>query len=325
LAVSTGGNLAFIPGGGAPRRRLVSVDLNGMERPLVEARRAYMYPRFSPDGERLAVTISEPGETNISVVDLRTGAQTKLTQEGTNLVPIWTPDGRRVTYSSYRGEGRSSIDWKWADGSGESELLVSSRQPGEYVVPGAWSPDGETLGFVVSLPSQPENQWDIWIATREGDQEPRPLVVTPAPEFGAEISPDGRWLAYVSGFGRSEIYVQPFPDGGERHQISTDGGVMPVWSPDGRNVFYLYYSPSLDQKIMRVEVSTSPRFLAGAPEVLFNEQFFTGFWGPLRNFDIAPDGKSFVFVKADEDWGKPTEIRVVLNWFEELKRLAPPE
>jgi serine/threonine-protein kinase len=326
LAVSTGGTLAFIPGDGAPRRQLVSGDLEGSERPLVEAWRGYMQPRFSPEGERLAVTISEPGDTNIWVVDLRTGAQTRLTQEGTNLAPIWTPDGRRVTYFSDRGEGTSSIDWKRADGSGESESLVSSRQPGELVVPQAWSPDGKTLGYLVSLPSQPENLWDIWIATPDGDQEPRPLVASAAPDYGVAISPDGRWLAYLSVVsGRWEIFVQPFPEGGERHQVSTDGGVMPVWSPDGRSVFYVNQTPSVDFQIMRVAVSTSPRFRAGTPEVLLDEQYFTGFYAMVRYFDIAPDGKSFVFVKEDEEWGKPTEIRVVLNWFEELKRLVPAE
>ena len=157
LGFSADGTLAFVPGGGAPRRQLVSVDLTGTERPLVDAWRGFMYPRFSPDGERLAVTISEPGDTNIWVIDLATGAQTKLTREGINAFPSWTPDGERVTYLSYQG-GKESIDWKRADGHGESEPLILQEQPGEVLEPGSWSPDGRTLVYGRWLPSQPGNR-----------------------------------------------------------------------------------------------------------------------------------------------------------------------
>jgi serine/threonine-protein kinase len=319
LDLSARGTLAFIPGAGAPRLQIVSLDLDGTERPLVEARRRYMYPRFSPDGERLAVTIAEPGDTNVWVVDLRTGAQTKLTHDGFNTLPIWTPDGRRVTYLSTKKAGASSIDWKRADGSGESESLVLPRQTGEWVAPGSWSPDGEWLVYHRGSPS--DLSWDIWIAARDGDPEPRPLLTTRAvPQVGPAISPDGRWLAYVSAeSGEFQVYVQPFPEGGERHQISTDGGVKPVWSPDGRRIYYRW------DQILAVSVSTAPRFRAGAPQTLLKGQYEIGTFITSPNFDIAPDGTSFVFVKADEEWGRATEIRLVLDWFEELKRLAPTE
>jgi len=179
------------------------------------------------------------------------------------------------------------------------------------------------LVYWKALQSQPEKGFDTWIATRNRDREPRPFVATGASEFGPAISPDGRWLAYVSDeSGRYEIYVQPFPDGGERHQISTDGGVTPVWSPDGRSI---YYRTNPGDQIMNAPVTTDPRFRAGAAQVRLEVQYEAGTYITNPNFDIAPDGKSFVFVKADEDWGRATEIRVVLNWFEELKRLAPAE
>lgn len=320
LAFSAGGTLVYLPGGGTPRLQLVSVDLAGTEKPLVDARRGFMYPRFSADGERLAATISEPGDTNVWVIDLATGAQTRLTQEGTNNFPFWTPDGERVTYSSIRG-GKETIDWKRADGHGESELLVSPEESGGIIGFGSWSPDGEKLVYTRFLPSKPENLNDIWITARDGVQAPRLLIATGASEFGPAISPDGRWLAYVSGEpGRFEIYVQPFPDGGERHQISTDGGITPVWSPDGRSI---YYGTNLADRILRVPVTTNPRFRAGAAQVLLEVQYQEATYMLAPNFDIAPDGKSFVMVKADESWGKPTEVRVVLNWFDELERLAP--
>ncbi len=323
LGFSADGTLAFIPGGGIQTRQLVSVDSAGAERPLVDAWRGFMYPAFSPDGERLAVTISEPGDTNIWVIDLATGAQTKLTRDGLNAFPSWTPDGERVTYLSSRGGYESSIDWKRADGSGESEPLISTTEKGEVLGPGSWSPDGETLVFSRFLPSQPENVSDIWLARRDDDREPRPFGVTRTSGIAPAVSPDGKWLAYTSGeSGQSEIHVQPFPDGGERYQISTDGGRKPVWSPDGRSI---YYRALDERRILEAPVTMKPRFRAGAPKVLLDGPYETGtyYWRP--NFDIAPDGKSFVVVKPDEEWGKATEIRVVLNWFEELKRLAPTE
>jgi serine/threonine-protein kinase len=317
LDLSARGTLAFIPGGGAPRLQLVSVDLDGTERPLIEARRRYMYPRFSPDGERLAVAVAEPGDTNVWVVDLRTGAQTKLTREGINTLPVWAPDGERVTYLATQGVA-TSIDWRRADGSGEAESLVSSLQPGEVVMPGAWSPDGEWL--VYHRYSASEQSAGIWITALDGDPEPRPLVASGAGEGAPAISPDGDWLAYASPeSGQIQVYVQPFPDGGERHQVSTDGGLKPVWSPDGGSIYYR----SGDGQVMVVAVSTSPRFRAGDSEVVGDDEYLIGTHMLSPNFDIAPDGRSFAFVKADEEWGRATEIRLVLDWFEELKRLVP--
>jgi serine/threonine-protein kinase len=323
LAVSDGGRLAFIPGGGpAPRLRLVSVDLEGRETPLTETRRAYMYPRFSPDGERLAVTILDPGDINVWVLDLLTGTQTKLTLESESIFPLWTPDGERVAFASYRG-GEIGIYWKKADGDNEAELLVSSDHAGELLAPSSWSPDGKMLAYWKFRVSEHEpGQYDLWITDIDGDREPRPLVATEAQDFGAAISPDGRWLAYVSDVsGRSEIFVQPFPQGGERRQITTDEGEKPIWSPDGRTVYFTdaYYSG----RIMAVPVSTMPRFQSQAPRTLLEPQRELAGYRGHPNFDIAPDGKSFVMIKSDEEWGRTSEIRVILNWFEELERLAP--
>jgi len=320
LAFSTAGSLAFVPGAGSPRLHLVSVDLEGRETPLIEARRGFAYPRFSPDGDRLAVAIAEPGDTNVWVLNLSTETQTKLTLEGSNNFPIWTPDGERVTFQSRRG-GVGGIYWKWANGSGASEPLVLTGKVGETITPNSWSPDGNTLVFQRFSSTQAGTRADLWIATREGDREPLPLVAAGAIEGGAAISPDGRWLAYKSNeSGRYEIYVQPFPEGGERHQISTDGALPPVWSKDGQTVFY-----QNGDQVLAVPVSTTPRFRAEAPRVLFEGEYETANYVTHPNFDIAPDGKSFVMVKPDEEWGRATEIRVVLNWFEELRRLAPPQ
>jgi serine/threonine-protein kinase len=318
LAFSAGGSLAFIPGGGPIKRRLVSVDLEGRETPLIDGRRGYMYPRISPDGGRLAVTISEPGDSNVWIVDLTTETHTKLTLEGANVCPFWTPDGERVAYHSDR-DGPFSISWKRVDGGGENEPLVAAEDFSVSVRDGSWSPDGKTLVYSRWTPSRQENKIDIWIATFDGVGEQRPIVATNAVEYGPVISPDGRWVAYVSDeSGRDEIYVQPFPEGGERHQISTDGGLNPVWSPDGGSIYF-----GSENRILAVSVFTTPRFRAGAARVLFEGAYAGGYSYLYPNFDIAPDGKSFVMVKPDEERGRATEIRLILNWFEELERLAP--
>jgi hypothetical protein len=178
--------------------------------------------------------------------------------------------------------------------------------------------------MLVHWKNQPDANMDIWIATFDGDREPRPFVDAGSNAFEPAISPDGRWLAYESGESdrpEIEIFVQPFPDGGKRHQISTGGGRTPVWSPDGRGI---YYRNEEDQTLV-APVTTNPRFRAGAAQVLLEGQYAAGTYGWYPNFDIAPDGKSFVMIKEDESWGRATEVRVILNWFDELKRLAPTE
>jgi hypothetical protein len=153
----------------------------------------------------------------------------------------------------------------------------------------------------------------------DGDREPRPFVATDRSEINGVVSPDGRWIAYTSrGLGRPEVYVQGFPDGGERHQISTGGGWQPLWSPDGRKIYWI-----TRKRLMMAQVSTAPDFRSGVPRSLFKGVFAQALWTNSCNYDIAPDGESLVMIKPDRGWGRTTEIRVVLNWFEELKRLAP--
>ena len=193
--------------------------------------------------------------------------------------------------------------------------------PGTYAAQGSWSPDGETLVYVRVLRSQAEHLPNIWIASRDREPEPRMFVATAVPDSGPVISPDGEWLTYHSDeSGRYQIYVEPFPGGGERHQISIEGAASPVWSLDGQVIYY-----RRGDQILAVPVTTKPRFRPGAARVLFEGQYAFGTYRTFPNFDIAPDGKSFVMIKADEQWGKATEIRLVQNWFEELKRLAPTE
>jgi Tol biopolymer transport system component len=162
----------------------------------------------------------------------------------------------------------------------------------------------------------PTTGWDIWVL-RLGDHKVQPFLRTQFNEASPRFSPDGHWLAYISDeSGRYEIYVQPYPGPGGKWQISTEGGTEPVWNPNGRELFY-----RSGDKMMAVEIATQPDFSMGKPRVLFEGQYLpTARASP--NYDISPDGQRFLMLKANEQASAPTQINVVLNWFEELKQKA---
>jgi dipeptidyl aminopeptidase/acylaminoacyl peptidase len=151
--------------------------------------------------------------------------------------------------------------------------------------------------------------------------EPQPLLTTSSNESDLEVSPDGRWMAYSSDeSGVGEIYVQPFPDGGERWQISTDGGDDPLWAASGRQLFYLR-----ERSVMVVDVDAEPELHVSAPRVVFERKDRPFPSGTGRDYDVAPDGGSFVVIQTAGAGGSTREqLNVVLNWFEELERLVPP-
>jgi Tol biopolymer transport system component len=267
-------------------------------------------------------------EQQIWLYDLSRDALTRLTFEGhANSNPVWTPDGKRVTFQSTK-EGPTNIFWQLADGSGGLERLTTS----EYLnAPTSWSPDGNLLAF---HEINPTTQRDIWVlrmadpspgsgqALSVGSgqvRKPQPFLRTPFNEADAQFSPDGRWLAYESDqSGRQEIYVQPFPGPGGKWQVSTDGGSEPVWNRNGRELFY-----RSGDKMMEVDIATQPGFTAGTPRMLFEKQYEKAPI-PVSAYDVSPDGQRFLMVKSSEQaQAAPTQINVVLNWFEELKQKVP--
>ena len=178
--------------------------------------------------------------------------------------------------------------------------------------------DGEAMLF---REIQPDTGDDLRMLSLAGDRAVQTLVATQFGERNAELSPDGRWMAYQSNAsGQFEIYVRPFPavDGGGLWMISTSGGTHPLWSPDGRELFYLSGTA-----LLAVPIQTNPSFTPGAPQVLFEGDYFAG---TGRSYDVAPDGQRFLMIKAgdtsDESSNAP-QVIIVENWFEELKRLAP--
>jgi Tol biopolymer transport system component len=307
-SISTTGTLVYVPGGvqGA-ERKLVWVDRNGAEQPLAAPAHAYESPRFSPDGQRIAVVT----DGQIWLYDLSRETLTRFTFEGnTNSRPIWTPDGKRIAFYSTK-DGPLNIFWQLADGSGGLEKLATS----DFInVPDSFSPDGQLLAFHEANPKTGE---DIFVL-RLSDRKVLPFLRTPFDEGDPRFSPDGRWIAYMSDeSGRSEIYVQPYPGPGGKWQISADGGTEPVWNRNGRELFYRN-----GNKMMAVEITTQPNFALGNPRVLFEGPYVLA-TVPISNYDVSPDGRRFLMVKPVDSAAAATQINVVLNWFEELKRRVP--
>jgi serine/threonine-protein kinase len=307
-SLSAAGTLVYVPGGAQRNEsQLVWVNRDGTEQPLAAPPRAYLNPRLSPDGKRVAVTT----ERQIWVYDLSRDTLTRLTFEGESSYPIWTPDGKRIAFESAKN-GSPNLFWRPSDGSGGVETLTAGEY---YQILSSWSPDGKLLAFVDVNPS---TGYDIWVL-RMSDRKAQPFLQTAFSEAAPQFSPDGRWLAYVSDeSGRNEVYVQPYPGPGGKWLISTDGGTEPMWNRNGRELFYRN-----GEKMMNVDIATQHGFTAGKPRMLF-EGRYEPTPGTLPNYDVSPDGLRFLMVKPTEQAGAaPTQINVVLNWFEELKRRVP--
>jgi serine/threonine-protein kinase len=302
--ISGNGSLVYVPGDDAAKSVPTWVNKDGTTEALPMRAQSYGMPRLSPDGKQLAILIGAMGKQDIYVYDVATGTSTRLTLKGRIRAPVWTPDGKRVTFLR-RGqeEEQWSIFWKSGDGSGEAELLHSSEY---HPVPWSWSPNGRQLAFFGE---------GIWVLPLEGPREPELIVDTEFSEWAPVFSPDGRWIAYGSDRdGKFQVYVLPYPDADWVRQISDDFGEEPVWSPKGDKLFYRN-----GDKWMVVSISTEPEFTHGTPQVLFE--------GPYNNvpdlsYDVAPDGR-FLVLQPDFDDSEVRELHVVTNWFEELKRLVP--
>jgi serine/threonine protein kinase/Tol biopolymer transport system component len=305
---SATGSLVYVAGAvqATEQLRPVWVSRNGREQALPAPVHEYQMPRLSPDGRRLAVAIGD----QVWLYDLSRGTLSRFTFEGDeNRVPVWTPDGKRIAFSSNK-EGQQNIFWQVADGSGGLERLTIGQ---DDQGPTSWSPNGQLLAF---NDVNPNNRFEIWVL-RIGDRKLQPFLRTSFNNRAARFSPDGRWLAYLSDeSGRYEVYVQAYPGPGGKWQISTEGGTGPVWNPNGPELFY-----RSGNKMMKVDIATQPGFAPGTPQVLFEGGYEADV--PGANYDVSPDGQRFLMIKANEQQSAPTQINVVLNWFEELKQKVP--
>ena len=310
-AMSEAGSLVYVPGGNLAAERLVWVSRTGKEQAITAPVHAYVIPRISPDGRRLAVTVADQG-TQVWLYDFVRDTFNRFTFGGNvTQTPAWTPDGKRIAFLSNK-EGGMGIFWQLADGSGEMERLTTS----EYtIVPRSFSPDGQSLAF---MEVNPTSGYDISVL-RLSDHKVQPFLRTEFNESVPSFSPDGHWLAYVSDeSGRFEVYVQPYPGPGAKYQISAEGGTEPVWNPIGKEMFY-----RSGDKMMAVDITTQPNFSIGKPRMLFQGPYLpTPYTFP--NYDVSPDGQRFLMIKESEQTPAITQIVVVQNWFEELKARVPP-
>jgi serine/threonine protein kinase len=324
FTLSNSGTLVYVSGtsvsGSGSPRTLVWVDKMGNEEQIDVDPDMFQFPTISPDGTKVALSVERGGNLDIWIWDLIRENLSRLTfDEADDETPMWTPDGKRIVFSSWR-DGNSCIFWKAADGTGEVEKLGSV--PGQRLFPWSWSNDGKTL--VTAEISGPIGV-NIGAISMGGNGERKLLLKSDHAESHPRISPDGRWMAYFSAeTGDNHIFVRPFPEVDQgKWQVSVDGGQSPLWSPDGHELYYLN-----GDAIMVAQVKTEPTFSASKPKTLFRGNYVTGYQ-ENPEWDISPDGKRFLLIKpgADPDEESTTEsprkINIVLNWDVELKQRVP--
>ena len=303
-SLSSSGTLAYLRG--HTQVQLVMVDAG--TRPtstLPPEPGTYTYPRFSPDGSRVAMTVARSGATDIWIYHLGRNTFTRLTTEGASIRPEWTADGRYVVFISRRGEKRGI--WRQAaDGSTPAELLYAPEvEPFEALV----SPDMKWLVYRTA-PGAKYSRDILAVPLGGTDRTVVPIVTGPFTESLPRLSPDGRWLAYQSNeTGRFEIYVRPFPGNGARVQVSDNSGSEPIWARSGR---FLYFRGAAGE-VTQVSVTTGPAFSIGTRSVVLTGDYLID--PSHANYDVSPDGRFLMLKRA----GAEAQAIVVHNWGPELR------
>jgi serine/threonine-protein kinase len=307
FSCSRHGTCVYIPGGSPSQRRVTLVDRTGTPRQLPLPAGNYTNPRFSPSGDKLLFWMGGR-RCDVDIYDIARGTTTRLTSDNDNHSPAWAPDGHRIAYiSNHRGVPGYRLVARSATGGMEERLGPAELTVGP-VTPISVSPLG-TLVFA--------DRGDLWSLSLSPNSQPRPFAPSRFNETAPAFSPDGRWLAYVSDeSGRLEVYVRPFPGPGEKYLISVGGGSEPVWDRRGRELYFR----NGDQMLV-VAVNTQPTFSAGRPRLMFTGPFVRS--ADRINYDVSPDGESFAMLDSGQGSGAATQVNVLLNWYEELKRLAP--
>jgi serine/threonine-protein kinase len=327
FSVSSNGTLAYLPDRGFSNAVPIEwIDAQG-KFTSIHAPGPYLAPRLSPDGRRLALEVFENSQSHIWVYDLEREVMSRLTADAADEErPLWSPDGRDVVFSSDReGSGKTHLYAKRVD-SADAPLRLTDDVRSEREVAESWLPDGRTLMFHAI---NPPTEWDVFMLRVEGHDTPRwtpqaptPLLNSARNETQPALSPDGRWLAYRSDeTGKQELYVRRFPELDGKEQISAGGGELPTWSRGGREL--LYHSPNSGEIMAVSYAPVGAEFHASKPRVWATVRL-AGLDG-VRNFDVHPDGKRLVILRAPETPVGAARDKVVLclNFLDELRRIAP--
>jgi eukaryotic-like serine/threonine-protein kinase len=324
FALSGSGALIYASGGiyPTPATSLVRVDRKGKETKLADIQGALFGVRLSPDGSRVAALKTQNGTraSDLWAYDLPSGTPTRLTSTGDASWPLFSPEGKSITYvQSGSNPGIYSLP---TNGSGNPTRVMEPAKNAPGFSPASWSPDGKWLAHLQSV----GNVSQLFVRPMPAPRESKQFAPSTFTMTHAEFSPDGRWMAYVSNeSGASEVYVQAFPGPGEKRRISSSGGSQPAWSRNGRELFYFQQkgiAPNTTNAIVAVETSNAGGFRVGTPHVLFAGPYSGS--TPLRSYDLTSDGQ-FIMVRQE---GNPpdqkvTQLNVVLGWGQELKRRIP--
>ena len=317
LDLSGSGTLVYRSGKGSGLFTVQWLDAKGHAQPLLSKPGVYGRPTLSPDGRRLALEVAGK---DIVVYDLERDTMTPLTFAGTANIPVWSPDGRYIVFGTPEG-----MSWTRADGAGQPRPLIHSIS---FQVPWSFSPDGKRLAFIES--SARNGGLDLWTVPLESDSsglragKPEAFLETRADERYPSFSPDGKWIAYSSDeSGRPEIYVRAFPDRGGKWQVSNGGGAYPMWSRNGRELFF----ETVDDLIMVAGYTVKgDSFVPDKPRLWSTKKLVGGRANSIKNFDLAPDGKRIVaLMPADSPESQQSQNHVIFleNFFDELRRRVP--
>ena len=314
VAISDTGCLVYAEGGvtPTPKNELVWVDRHGNEKPVTEDRRPYHQPRLSPDGKKIAYA-TLGGDSRICVYDLARGTHTSVTSEGRASFPIWTATGKQLVFR-WMKSGSAELFWQPYDGSSSMQPFV--RPAIEEV--GSDSPDGKTIAVAVQNPG---TGFDIMLLNPQSGLQ-TPFLNSKSDEAYPEVSPEGRWIAFASNENEEyyAVYVMDFPGKEFRWQISTGEGHAPMWSRDGKKLFYRGQN-----HMWAVDIQTEGGFKPGKPVMLFEDSAYMT-CAPTRCGDLSLDSQHFLMVKHERMAAKPvTELILIQNWFEELKRRLASE
>ena len=302
------GALAYLDSG-LLRRQLIWRSRDGERLGAIPLRWPVAHlPRLSPDGRRVAVIVGKDDQWDVAVVELSSGLVTRLTSDlAEKSRPTWSPNGDRVVFASVYGD-RAAVLAKTAGGGEGAEVLLEGMNVSSVE---DWSRDGRHILVV----EEAGRSRDVWNLTRKGDggYERLPFLKNPvADELGPVFSPDGLHVAYESNeSGQPEVYVRRFPTGGGPWQVSTQGGRLPRWRGDGRELFFVE-----GDSVIAVEVATAPAFSIGERKRLFDCRLCFAVFG--HQYDVSADGRRFILSEPPEHPPRPV-IRVVLNWFGEFR------